>query len=196
MKWRLSRRPIPNKGYNASEHLVFSVLLFDYLVFFSTWEEQPCLFQVVTICMHWRLLSSSFQGIDGLGQSWRFRSPKSVEEDELLAQSNPKSAQYGDEFVVKVFRSCWATCELIFFAKLRDRITKCFAFYCCRYMWPKCRQVIGFPADEWLINNMWLYACFYWHFQIKQNSKWELKIDHLGCCVFPSVVEMMHLLTA
>ena len=77
--------------------------------FYTSYGEHPFLFQVVTICMHWRLLSSVwFRGIDGLGEdeSCRLRSPKSVEEDELLAQSKPKSAQYGDKLVVKVFRNC------------------------------------------------------------------------------------------
>lgn len=48
------------------------------------------MFQVVTICMRWRLLSSWFRRILGLGEDEYGRSSNSVEEeDELLAQSNP-----------------------------------------------------------------------------------------------------------
>ena len=48
------------------------------------------------ICMHWRLVSPWFRGIDELGEDefCRFRSAKSLEEeDALLSQCNPKSAQ-------------------------------------------------------------------------------------------------------
>ena len=34
-----------------------------------------------------------------------FRSPKGVDEDALLSQSEHKSAQYGDKLAVKVFRN-------------------------------------------------------------------------------------------
>ena len=52
-------------------------------MFFTTYGERACLFQVVTVCVHWRLLSSWFRNIDGLGddESCLFRSPKSVEEE-------------------------------------------------------------------------------------------------------------------
>ena len=67
-------------------------------MFFTTYGECACLFQIVTICMHWRLLSSWFRSVGGLGgdESCRFRSPKSVEEEDalhLLSQSKPKSVQ-------------------------------------------------------------------------------------------------------
>ena len=58
-----------------------------------------------------------FRGIDGLGEDYsgRFRSPKNVEEYELLAHSKPRSAQYGKKLVVKVLKNCCATRELIYF---------------------------------------------------------------------------------
>ena len=57
--------------------------------------------------MHWRLLSPWFRSIDGSGgdECYRFQSPKILEEDALLSQSKPKSAQYGDKLAVKVFRN-------------------------------------------------------------------------------------------
>ena len=43
------------------------------------------------VCMHCRLLSSSFRSVHGLGEdeSSRFGSPKRVKEDALLSQSTP-----------------------------------------------------------------------------------------------------------
>ena len=59
--------------------------------------------------------------MDGLleDESCRFRSYKSVEEEEdaLLSQSKPKSTQYGDKLSVKFFRYWRATGELIYFQK-------------------------------------------------------------------------------
>ena len=52
--------------------------------------------------------------MDGLAEdeSCRFRSPKSVqEEDSLLVQSKPKSTQYKDKWTVEVFRTWQAARE-------------------------------------------------------------------------------------
>ena len=84
--------------------------------------------------MHWRLLSSWFRSRDELGvdESSRFPSPNSVEEgDALLSQSKFKSTQYGDNLVFKIFQKLVSNERANLFPKIRDRITKQFAFYCC-----------------------------------------------------------------
>ena len=44
-------------------------------------------------------------------ESRRFRPSKSVQEDSLFAQSNPKSTQYKDKWAVEVFRNWQAVRE-------------------------------------------------------------------------------------
>ena len=50
------------------------------------------------------------------------------EDDEVLAQSKPKSAQYGNHLAVKVFRLA-SNARANLFSKIRDGITKHLAFY-------------------------------------------------------------------
>ena len=56
---------------------------------------------------------SLFRNMGGLAEyeSGRFRAPKSVQEDSLFAQSNPKSTQYKDKWAVEVFRNWQAARE-------------------------------------------------------------------------------------
>ena len=53
------------------------------------------------------------------------------EEDPLLAQCKPKSAQYGDKLVVSenCFQKLVSNARAYFFSEMRDRITKQLAFY-------------------------------------------------------------------
>ena len=59
-------------------------------MFFTT---EACLFQVVTICIHWRSASSK----TAEDESCWLRLPKSVQEDSLFVQSNFKTTQYKDK---------------------------------------------------------------------------------------------------
>ena len=52
-------------------------------------------------------------------------------EDALLSQSKPKSKQYVDKLSVKVFQKLVSNGRANLFPKIRDRITKHFAFYRC-----------------------------------------------------------------
>ena len=59
------------------------------------------------------LASSLSRNIGGLAEyeSVRFRLPKSLQEDSLLAQSNTKRTQYKDKWAVKAFRNWQAVHE-------------------------------------------------------------------------------------
>ena len=67
-----------------------------------------------------------------MDESCRFRSPNSVgDEDALLPQSKCKSTQYGDKLAFKIFQKLVSNARANLFPKIRDRITKLFAFYRC-----------------------------------------------------------------
>ena len=59
------------------------------------------------------LASSLSRNMGGLAEyeSGRFRLPKSLQEDSLFAQSNTKSTEYKDKWVIEVFRNWQAVRE-------------------------------------------------------------------------------------
>ena len=66
--------------------------------------------------MHRRLLSSWFRSIDGLG---------------VQVSVTQKSIQYGEKLAVKIFQKLVRNARANIFSKMRDRISKQFAFYRC-----------------------------------------------------------------